>query len=473
MIEHLTVGAGADRRCTPIGPRIDGRRLADLLCELGSVDRLADLGAHGPLMASGGRRSLFHCLFGRDATRMAMDLLDDFPAVARATVLELARLQGIRDNPRGDEEPGRIIHEHRAPDDPHAARLGEHWDFPYYGAVDSTPQWINLVVALCAREGRAILSAELTDRRGRPRTVGDALGDAVAWLLRRLDDPIGAGFVWVRRASPHGIPNQVWEDSGDSYYHEDGTVFDFTRPYAPVAVQGYAYDALLGAAGLLQDGARRRCDRPRMLRARAARLRARVLSELWLPELGTFAHALTVQPDGALRPARVVASAAGHLLASRLLDGPGAAAYRHALIARLARDDLLAGAGVRTKAVGAARFGPGTYHNGSTWPMDTGVIADGLRRHGATAQADDLEGRILRGCAQVGGFPEFFRGDEDGTARVNTAIVDRVVDGVLNRLEQPPQANQGWTATRVWRILRRRSGSPSGGGARPGRQVPA
>jgi glycogen debranching enzyme len=197
------------------------------------------------------------------------------------------------------------------------------------------------------------------------------------------------------------------------------------------------------------------------------------LSELWLPELGTFAHALTVQPDGALRPARVVASAAGHLLASRLLDGPGAAAYRHALIARFAQDDLVAGAGVRTKAVGAARFGPGTYHNGSTWPMDTGVIADGLRRHGATAQADDLEGRILRGCAQVGGFPEFFRGEEDGTVRVNTAIVDRMVDGVLNRLEQPPQANQGWTATRVWRILRRRSEIPSGGCARPGRQVPA
>jgi len=26
---------------------------------------------------------------------------------------------------------------------------------------------------------------------------------------------------------------------------------------------------------------------------------------------------------------------------------------------------------------------------------------------------------------------------------------------VLNRLEQPPQPYQGWTATRVWRILRR------------------
>jgi glycogen debranching enzyme len=97
------------------------------------------------------------------------------------------------------------------------------------------------------------------------------------------------------------------------------------------------------------------------------------------------------------------------------------------------------------------------YHNGSTWPMDTGVIADGLRRHGAAAQADDLEDRILRGCADGGGFPEFLRGETDGSIGVNLTIVDRLVDGVLNRLEQPPQANQGWTATRVWRILRRRS----------------
>jgi hypothetical protein len=28
--------------------------------------------------------------------------------------------------------------------------------------------------------------------------------------------------------------------------------------------------------------------------------------------------------------------------------------------------------------------------------------------------------------------------------------------GVVNRLEQPPQVNQGWTATRVWAILRSR-----------------
>src|SRR5207302_4974330 len=126
-----------------------------------------------------------------------------------------------------------------------------------------------------------------------------------------------------------------------------------------------------------------------------------------------FAQALEVASDGSMRPTRVVSSSPGHLLASRLLDGDDAAPFRIALAARLAADDLLAGAGVRTKSTASVRFRAGSYHNGSTWPMDTGVIADGLRRHGYLEQANDLEDRILRGCAASGGFPEFFRGDAD------------------------------------------------------------
>src|SRR5260370_6376538 len=89
--------------------------LVPVLCELGQVERLADLGTAGPLLASAGADSLFHCVFGRDSIRMAMDLLEDFPAVARSTLLELARLQGVVDNPGGEEEPGRILHENREP----------------------------------------------------------------------------------------------------------------------------------------------------------------------------------------------------------------------------------------------------------------------------------------------------------------------------------------------------------------------
>ena len=69
------------------------------LCQLSRVDRLDELGQGGPLRAAAGVDSLFNCLFGRDAIRMALDLLDDFPAVAHATLVELARLQGVRHTP--------------------------------------------------------------------------------------------------------------------------------------------------------------------------------------------------------------------------------------------------------------------------------------------------------------------------------------------------------------------------------------
>jgi glycogen debranching enzyme len=437
---------------------IDREALVGALCQLGQVDRLGDLGSHGPLLASAGAGSLFHCLFGRDAIRMALDLLDDFPRVARATIVELARLQGVVDDARAEEEPGRILHEHRQPQDPHGVRLAQQldWRFPYYGAVDTTPQWINLLGAYCSRHGVALLDREIVDRAGRRRTLSDSLRAALAWITRRMDDPIGGGYVWVRRAHPRGIPNQVWEDSPDSYYHADGRLFDVTRPYAPIAVQGLTYDALLAGAALLDARPNGEAVDTAGLRECARHLRRRVLDQFWQPDLGTFATALTVEPDGALRPARVVASSAGHLLASRLLDGWDAQPPRDRLIARLREPDLLAAAGVRTRSTDAARFRAGSYHNGSVWPMDTGVIADGLRRHGRPGQAANLERRVLYACVAVSGFPEFFRGDANDRLTINQQTVDAIVDGLPNRLEQPPQMVQGWTVTRVWRILRQR-----------------
>jgi glycogen debranching enzyme len=437
---------------------IDGGVLTRSLCELGRVERIEQLGTAGPLIASAGNESLFHCLFGRDALRMALDLLDDFPVVAHTTLVELARLQGVRTNPRGEEEAGRILHEHRHPDDPHARRLMEHWDLPYYGAVDTTPQWINLLVAYCDATGSpSILEEPVTDLTWRRLSLFDSLLAAVDWILRRLDNPAGGGYMWVRRMSPHGIANQVWEDSADSHYYADGRLFDFTTPYAPVAVQGYVYDALVGAADLLDRSSA--CALPietRFLRERAADLRARTLANFWQPDLDTFAQALTIEPDGTHRTARVVASSPGHLLASRILDGGDVAGVRTRLAARFMQPDLLACSGVRTKSTTAPRFRAGSYHNGSVWPWDTGVIADGFRRHGYHVEADNREDRILTACAHIGGFPEFFRGDDGGLAAVNDCILDDMVDGVPNRLEQPPQACQGWTVTRVWRIIRSR-----------------
>jgi len=427
---------------------LDLQHVIRALCQLGHVRRLEHLGIRAPLDASAGRASDFGCLFGRDSLRMALDLLDDVPAVARVTIRRLTALQGVGENPRAEEEPGRILHEYRCPTDPRASHLALYWDLPYYGSVDATPLYVSAVGAYCDRYGPSLLNERVRDRTGHVVTVRSGLERALDWVEHRLERD---GYICVRRAQPHGIQNQVWEDSSDSYYDEAGRLFDPEVPYAPVAVQGHAYDALLVGAAYCED--RQRAAR---FRALARMLRRKVLTEFWIDDMATFVPAVVCDASPP-RPARVVASSPGHLLATGLLDGPGAASYRQALVERLLAPDMLAAAGIRTKSTTAPRFHPGAYHNGSVWPMDTGVIADGLRRHGYVAEADDLEDRILRACASVGELVEFFRGDVGDRILINECVVDVVDDGRIRKLEQPPQHTQGWTATRVWRILRHRA----------------
>jgi glycogen debranching enzyme len=427
---------------------IDPQLVARALCQLGHVRRLDRLGLRCPLDASAGRNSDYACLFGRDSLRMALDLLDDFPVVARTTIARLTALQGIGVNARAEEEPGRILHEYRCDGNlTQPAQFGELWEFPYYGSVDATPLYAILIGAYCERYGRSLLQARVRDRTGSLVTIRDGLERALWWINSRLARD---GYICVQRAQPHGLNNQTWEDSYDSHFRGDGRLLDTDIPYAPAAVQGLAYDALLVGAELEQDG-----RRASYLRVLAAMLRRRVMAEFWLPSLHTFAPALVLDCTGP-KPTRVVASSPGHLLDTRLLDGVDAGPRREALICRLLAPDMLAAAGIRTKSTTARRFRPGSYHNGSVWPMDTGVIADGLRRHGHVQEADDLEDRILRACAVAGLPVEFFRGDQDGTIAINTRSVYVRHNGERRRVEQPPQRIQGWTVTRLWRILRSR-----------------
>jgi glycogen debranching enzyme len=416
------------------------------LCRLGRVRAIAHLGRNGPLDAAGPGGPFGNALFGRDSMFMAMDLMDDFPEVSRATIMALAALQGVKDRVRSEEEPGRILHENRGPgpyDNPR-------WTYPYYGSVDATPLYVKLVDAHVQRCGSEILSDEVQDRAGRTTTLRASVERACLWLERRVS---AFGLLYVRRKNRHGLANQVWPDSDAAYFFEDGRLLDPEVPYAPACVQGHAYDAFLIGARLTPDA-----RAAKRWHASASRLRQHVLSRLWQPRMRTFALALVYDTaDGAHpRPARVVASDAGHLLDSGVLEGDDARCYREMLCQRLMAPDMLCACGIRTRSVGSARFNPGSYHNGSVWPVDTARIAAGLRRHGYAAEADTLEERILNGCAQVKSMVEFFRGDTDGVIRITAEAMAADVLGECRIVEPTPQPNQGWTASCVWRIMRRR-----------------
>src|SRR4051812_4378943 len=89
--------------------------------EVAGLDRV--LSPDGWPMASApsigrGDPGRFAALYGRDSLITSLQLLPVRPDVARTTLRTLAALQGARDEPRTDEEPGKIPHEvwDRAPE---------------------------------------------------------------------------------------------------------------------------------------------------------------------------------------------------------------------------------------------------------------------------------------------------------------------------------------------------------------------
>ena len=407
--------------------------------------------------------NLFRAVFGRDSLRVAIDLLGSYPELARATILELAHLQGLEDDPNREEELGRIVHEARAADDPIAVQLTERrgWGWPYYGSVDATPDFIRTLTAYCqqSEENRAFLGQTYTDLHGNPQTISHALELALLWIERRLSSN-EQGILEFKSTIPYGIENQVWKDSWDAYHHADGTIANHDHGVSSVEVQVTTYDALLDAAELFEDI----LDSPgraKELRHKAEALRQAIFDIYWTDDKGGyFVLGTDRAPQSCtLRQLKVRTSNMGHALNSRLLQGddPTMRAMRDSIVRHLHSPAMLNVSGIRTLASDEKRFRPGAYHNGSVWLWDTHHIAKGLRRQGYEDFADDLDQRILHAVAITRMFPEYVRGDNSFIPSVNTdsvIIYDKVNDRE-NQVEQPPQEVQAWTVAAILATKRR------------------
>jgi glycogen debranching enzyme len=95
--------------------------------------------------------------------------------------------------------------------------------------------------------------------------------------------------------------------------------------------------------------------------------------------------------DGEKKRIETTTSNPGHALWARLLRGADA----QATVERLLADDMLCGWGIRTLSSRARTFNPMSYHNGSVWPHDTGLIALGMKRAGADAAATEVASQVF------------------------------------------------------------------------------
>ncbi|OON82673.1 amylo-alpha-1,6-glucosidase [Streptomyces tsukubensis] len=327
----------------------------------------------------------FLTLFGRDSLLASLFALPYRTGPAAATLRALAATQGTVYDPARGEQPGRIVHEIRH------GELAHFRQVPYgryYGSVDATPLFLVTLGAHTDITGDHTLAVALQSQARA----------AVEWMFR--DGGLDAGGYLVYRPDPKGLVNQNWKDSEGAICFRDGTQAE--GPIAVAEAQGYAYDALVRTARLARESWTDPSYADRLEQS-AAELRARFAEEFWMEADDFPALAL----DGAGRQVDALASDAGHLLWSGILDVPRA----HRVGRRLMEPDFFSGWAVRTVASGQPCYHPLSYHRGSAWPHDNAVIALGLARYGLAAEVRALAAGLSGAAAHHGDrLPEVLAG---------------------------------------------------------------
>jgi len=316
-------------------------------------------------MCIGAGTPWFAAAFGRDQAVTALQMLHVQPSIAREVIEVLAAYQGKRHDAFTEERPGKILHELRLGE---MARLGEIPFKPYYGTVDATPLWLMLVTRYVSATGDMEFVRKLWPN--------------VLAALDFLDSQVGpTGYLTYGGRAGAALSNQGWKDSGDSIMYSDGTLA--RAPIALCEPQGYLYEAWARLVAIASDLGETSLAEGLARKAKA--LRIRFHNDFWMPKHEYVALAL--DRDG--EQCDVVSSNPGHLLSTGILF-----ASRAQLVARkLMSPEMFCGWGIRTLAAGEAAYNPMSYHNGSVWPHDNGMVLEGLC---AVGRARDAH-RVLRG----------------------------------------------------------------------------
>jgi glycogen debranching enzyme len=337
----------------------------------------------------------FHALFGRDSLITSLQVLPERPDVARATLRAHAALQGTREDLDTDEEPGKIVHEHR----PRAGRrfTEEGWpvrrgELRYYGSADAT-SWFLVVLAA------------LDDAQLREELDGNWRA-AARWLRRALAR--GGGLVrHGPRRRPGGLSQQGWRDTTDAHSPRGGGILDEdgNMPVAPLAdadTQAVAVAALRAVTRLSGN--------PAWDELAAATVEA--IAAAFDPD--------TMAIDGHGERVRGAGSQLGWLLWADALPEDRRAAFAE----RLCRRDVLTDFGLRTLSADHPQFRPDAYHRGAVWPFDSWLGWGGLRAAGRGEEAERVRTGVLDALRRLGQAPELYAVTADGPARI--AIANQV-----------------------------------------------
>ena len=383
----------------------------DYLWSLG-VEAVKELETERGILASA-KTELFGCIFGRDSLITSLELLhvyqttgqQEFLNIVRKVLITMADLQGKELNIESGEEPGKVIHEYRTegyerlvkPDG--ANGLEKPW-YVYpdnilrnYDTVDATPLFLIAVY----RYRQVVRQQTGQDDPEFDSLLLPSVKAAINWIFW-YGDSNNDGFIDYQLKAERnfgGLVNQNWMDSGEATFHETGE--DVPYPIAPVEAQAYVFLALkLWGAYFKKtrgrDVAEDR-DASRLLLRRADELKQNFNQRFVFRSGDSVLVGSAI--DGQGRLLKSVRSSMGHCLWASLNqqeDGQTECIldqqYIDPVVKRLLAPDMFVPeAGIRTLSSKSSQYNPNSYHNGSIWPHDNSMIAQGLANFNYTDEA--------------------------------------------------------------------------------------
>jgi glycogen debranching enzyme len=372
----------------------------------------------------------FSVPFGRDSILTALETLVWNSHFAHDTLRFLAQRQGKEENPWNYEQPGKIMHEMHTGE---LARLKEVPFGLFYGSVDSTPLFLVLGAEYMRWTNDMDLYHEL-----------ESNFDAAWKWIDEYGDIDGSGYVQYQAHTPPkvssdaltvGLFNQGWKDSATAVMYSDGTMCT-DHPVSLAEVQGDLYRALTLWSGVFaaMPASEGKGERAQELARRAEKLRKKFNDEFWMPEKNYFAMAL----DGHHRQVDSITSNPAECLWARLIDDDKAGPMVETLMA----EAMFSTWGIRTMARTEKAYNPLSYHDGSVWPFENGLIATGLKKYGFVKETQDIFDALLDASL----FFEYRRWPEVYTG------VSRQTGGVLAR--QPDASRpQAWSSGLIFLLM--------------------
>ncbi|KKR20814.1 MAG: Amylo-alpha-16-glucosidase [Parcubacteria group bacterium GW2011_GWE2_39_37] len=362
------------------------------------IDTIKSLEVEKGILASG-KKEIYGCIFGRDSLVTSLKLLraynykkeDYFLTLVRKILLGLAELQGKDINIESGEEPGKCIHEFRISEHEHLTIRGIPPWYVYpdntmrnFDSVDATPLFLIAIYRYWQKT---------KDKKFMQKII-DHVVSAINWIMV-FGDINKDGFIDYQmhlQRKRGGLITQNWMDSSEAIFHEDSE--NIIYPIAPVEAQGYSYLALRLWAKYFSRRHRADVD-VSALNKKASKLK-KDFNKIFIvsanPENFKMAHAL----DGNHKPLVSLRSSIGHVLWScmnlqddKKIDGILYRKYVGLLVKKILEPEIFEEtAGIRTLGKKSRAFDANSYHNGSIWPHDNSLIAEGMENYGFIKEAN-------------------------------------------------------------------------------------